>query len=316
MQQPDSFESKRVAFLCQGVMGGPMAGHLARGGHAVTVYNRTRDRAIAWCEAHSEYDVAEAATPAAAVRNADFIFACSGADPDLEAVVFGRDFPRSGKTSPDGAISALRAGSIFVDHTTASAEVARRLSAALAEQGVAFLDAPVSGGQAGAEQGVLTVMLGGAEAAYERVVPLLECYAKKHLLLGPVGSGQLTKMVNQICIAGLLQALSEGLLFASSVGLDPKRVVEVISEGAAGSWQMSNRAETMIDGEFDFGFAVDWMRKDLGMVLSEAAPRGIPLPVTEIVDSLYAEVQRIGGGRLDTSSLLLALTDRMKRETG
>jgi 3-hydroxyisobutyrate dehydrogenase len=294
---------ERVAFLCLGVMGGPMAGHLARSGHDVTVYNRTASRADEWLVAHADYSVSVAATPEEAARNAEVVFACTGADPDLEELVLG----------PSGALAGMTAGAVFVDHTTASAGLARELATRLSREGIEFLDAPVSGGQAGAESGQLTIMIGGEESTYQRVAPLLEHYAKKHLLLGPAGSGQLTKMVNQICIAGLLEALAEGLQFAEAAGLDATRVVEVISEGAAGSWQMSNRSETMIEGRFDFGFAVDWMRKDLSMALEEGARLGLPLPVTELVDGLYAEVQRLGGGRLDTSSLLLGLKDRRDR---
>jgi 3-hydroxyisobutyrate dehydrogenase len=280
-------------------MGAPMAGHLARSGLAVTVYNRTRSRARDWLERHRGLDVAMAETPAEAAVEAEVVLACSGADPDLRAITLG----------PSGAFSAMRPGSIFVDHTTASAALARELDAEARRLGLAFLDAPVSGGQSGAEQGQLTIMLGGDEASHARVTPLLECYAKKQLLLGPAGSGQLAKMVNQICIGGLLGALAEGLRFAEEAGLDARRVVEVISQGAAGSWQMANRAETMLEGRFDFGFAVDWMRKDLAMALDEGARLGVSLPVTELVDALYAEVQEMGGGRLDTSSLLLRLRD-------
>jgi len=289
--------ARRVAFLCLGVMGGPMAGHLARAGHAVRVYNRTVSRAEDWCSTHAEFDVDCAATPADAVREAEFVFACTGADPDLRAITLG----------DGGAFEAMSPDTIFVDHTTASAGIARELDAAASERGFAFLDAPVSGGQAGAEDGALTIMLGGGEESYRRVVPLLDHYAKKHLLLGPAGHGQLAKMVNQICIAGLIEALSEGLHFAEQAGLDVERVVEVISEGAAGSWQMQNRAKSMIEGRFDFGFAVDWMRKDLGMAFEEAALRGVDLPLTRDVDARYASLQEGGGGRLDTSSLILAL---------
>ena len=290
---------KRVAFLCLGVMGGPMAGHLARSGLSVAVYNRTRSRSDAWAEEHSKFDVSVASSPAEAVRDAEVVFACTGADADLREITLGEK----------GAFAAMLPGSIFVDHTTASATVARELADLAGECGIGFLDAPVSGGQSGAEQGTLTIMLGGNESTYERVAPLLDHYAKKHLLLGPVGDGQLAKMVNQICIAGLVEALSEGLHFAEKVGLDVSRVVEVISQGAAGSWQMDNRAKTMIQGEFDFGFAVDWMRKDLGMALEEAARWGAPLPVTAQVDERYARLQAKGGGRLDTSSLIVALRD-------
>jgi 3-hydroxyisobutyrate dehydrogenase-like beta-hydroxyacid dehydrogenase len=290
---------RRVAFLCLGVMGGPMAGHLARAGLSVSVYNRSASRAEAWSTAYSKFDVCVASSPAQAVRDAEVVFACTGADPDLREITLGEN----------GAFAAMSAGSIFVDHTTASATIARELAELAAERGIEFLDAPVSGGQSGAEQGALTIMLGGDEATYHRVAPLLDHYAKKHLLLGPVGHGQLTKMVNQICIAGLVEALAEGLHFAERVGLDVHRVVEVISQGAAGSWQMDNRAESMIEGVFDFGFAVDWMRKDLAMAIEEAGRRGAELPMTEQVNERYGEIQKRGGGRLDTSSLILALRD-------
>jgi 3-hydroxyisobutyrate dehydrogenase len=286
-----------VAFLCLGVMGFPMAGHLARAGHPVRVYNRTATRAEAFCEAHAGLAVDVASTPAEAVRDAEIVFACTGADPDLRQITLGEA----------GALDAMRRDAIFVDHTTASASLARELSAEAESRSLGFLDAPVSGGQSGAEEGRLTIMLGGDEAHYRRVAPLLDHYAKKHLLLGPVGHGQLAKMVNQICIAGLVEALSEALHFAERAGLDVRRVVEVISEGAAGSWQMQNRAETMIEGRFDFGFAVDWMRKDLGMAFDEADRRGVELPITRAVDARYARIQERGGGRLDTSSLILAL---------
>jgi len=284
-------------------MGGPMAGHLARAGLDITVYNRTASRTQAWLSEYSASSVAGATSPIEAVREADFVFVCTGADPDLEELVLGSE----------GALAGMSSGSIFVDHTTASADLARRLESEFSRKEIGFLDAPVSGGQAGAESGQLTIMVGGEGSIYRRVAPLLDHYAKKHLLIGPAGSGQLTKMVNQICIAGLVEALAEGLQFAEAAGLDAARVIEVISEGAAGSWQMANRAESMIEGRFDFGFAVDWMRKDLSMALEEGARRGLPLPATELVDGLYAEVQRLGGGRLDTSSLLLGLKDRRER---
>lgn len=290
-------EKRRVAFLCLGVMGAPMAGHLARAGHSVSVYNRTASRAAEWAARHADFDVHLAETPREAAQSAEIVFACTGADTDLREIVLGAD----------GAFAGMEAGAVFVDHTTASASIAQELAVEATERGLGFLDAPVSGGQAGAESGQLTIMLGGDQAVYERVVPLLNCYAKKHLLLGPAGHGQLAKMVNQICIAGLVQALSEGLLFGERAGLDVKRVVEVISEGAAGSWQMQNRAETMIEGEFDFGFAVDWMRKDLSMALAEADRIGSPVPITRAVDRRYAAVQQMGGGRFDTSSLILSL---------
>jgi len=269
---------ERVAFLCLGVMGGPMAGHLARGGLDVTVFNRTRARADEWAAAYSDASVSVASTPAEAARGAEVVFACTGADADLH-------------------------------ETTASATLARELASTATAKQIGFLDAPVSGGQAGAEQGALTIMIGGEVETYRRVVPLLDHYAKKHRLLGPAGHGQLAKMVNQICIAGLVQGLSEGLEFAERVGLDVPQVIDVISQGAAGSWQMENRAQTMLEGRFDFGFAVDWMRKDLAMAIEEAARCGAQLPITEEVDARYAELQRRGGGRLDTSSLILALRE-------
>jgi 2-hydroxy-3-oxopropionate reductase len=290
-------KAKRVAFLCLGVMGGPMAGHLARAGLRVTVYNRTVERARSWAKAHSAFEVAVAASPAEAAADAEVVFACTGADPDLRAITLGEG-------RGEGAFATMSPGSVFVDHTTASAEIARELAERAAAKGIGFLDAPVSGGQAGAEKGALTIMIGGDETTYLRVAPLLDHYAKKHLRLGPVGHGQLTKMVNQICIAGLVEALSEGIHFGEQVGLDLERVIEVISQGAAGSWQMDNRAQTMIEGRFDFGFAVDWMRKDLAMALAEARRRRIPLPITEAVDERYAALQRSGSGRRDTSSLI------------
>jgi 3-hydroxyisobutyrate dehydrogenase len=290
---------RRLAFLCLGVMGGPMAGHLARAGHSIVVFNRTALRAEAWRVAHAAFDVKVADTPADAVRDAEVVFACTGADPDLREITLAEA----------GAFGAMSPDSIFVDHTTASASIARELDAEAKARKFSFLDAPVSGGQSGAESGALTIMLGGDETPYRRIAPLLDHYAKKHLLLGPPGHGQLAKMVNQICIAGLVEALSEGLDFADRAGLDVRRVVEVISEGAAGSWQMENRAETMIDGRFDFGFAVDWMRKDLSMAIEEAVRCGAELPITREVDARYAEIQKRGGGRLDTSSLILALRD-------
>jgi 3-hydroxyisobutyrate dehydrogenase-like beta-hydroxyacid dehydrogenase len=289
----------QLAFLCLGVMGAPMAGHLARAGHAVAVYNRTHARAEAWRAAHADADVRVAGSPADAARDAEVVFACTGADPDLRAITLG----------PHGAFDAMRRGAIFVDHTTASAAIARELSAEATGRGLGFLDAPVSGGQSGAEQGTLTIMVGGEEETYRRVATLLDHYAKKHRRIGPAGHGQLAKMVNQICIAGLVEALSEGLAFGAAAGLDVEGVVDVISEGAAGSWQMRHRAGTMLEGRFDFGFAVDWMRKDLAMALEEAGQHGVELPVTRIVDERYALLQRRGGGRLDTSSLILLLRD-------
>lgn len=290
---------ERVAFLCLGVMGGPMAGHLARAGLEVTVFNRTRVRADAWAAAHSEASVSVAPNPVEAARGAEVVFACSGADADLLQITLGAE----------GAFESMSAGAIFVDHTTASATLARELATAATAKGIGFLDAPVSGGQVGAEQGALTIMLGGEAETYRRVAPLLDHYAKKHRLLGPAGHGQLAKMVNQVCIAGVLQGLSEGLEFAQRVGLDVPQAVDVICQGAAGSWQMENRAKTMLEGRFDFGFAVDWMRKDLGMAIEQAARCGAALPLAEEVDAHYAELQRRGGGRLDISSLILALRE-------
>ncbi len=273
-------------------MGFPMAGHLAKAGHQVTVFNRTPAKRKAWVEKHGG-NAAE--TPAEAARGADFVLVCVGNDRDLYEVTLD---------DAQGALSAMSAGAVMVDHTTASAEAARRLDAAARERGVAFLDAPVSGGQAGAENGKLSIAVGGDEAVFRRAQPLLATYAKAVTHMGPAGSGQLTKMVNQICIAGLLQGLSEALAFSQKAGLDGARVLEVITKGAAGSWQMENRGTTMLEGKFDFGFAVDWMRKDLGICRAEAARNGARLPMTEVVDAFYAAVQNRGGGRWDTSSLI------------
>ncbi len=286
--------AERVAFLGLGTMGFPMAGHLARAGLEVAVYNRTAARAERWMARHPGRS---ARTPAEAAAGASFVFCCVGADEDVRAVA----------TGPDGALDAMGEGAVFVDHTTASAGLARELEARARARGTAYLDAPVSGGQSGAEGGTLTVMVGGDPDAFERVRPLLAAYARHARLLGPSGSGQLAKMVNQICLAGLIQALAEGLHFARAVGLDPHAVVEVIAQGAARSWQMEHRHETMLAGEFEHGFAVDWMRKDLGMALAEARGSGASLPVTALVDQLYAEVQALGGGRWDTSSLIVRL---------
>jgi 3-hydroxyisobutyrate dehydrogenase len=283
-----------VSFIGLGVMGYPMAGHLARSGYAVTVYNRTAERAGRW---QAEHGGATGATPAAASENAEFVFCCVGNDDDVRAVTAG----------PDGAFKRMRPGAVFVDHTTTSAALARELHATAADQGFHFIDAPVSGGQAGAENGQLTVMIGGDEEAAARAEPLIGCYARMQARLGGPGSGQLAKMVNQICIAGLVQSLAEALNFADCAGLDARAVVDVISKGAAQSWQMDNRAGTMIDGEFEFGFAVDWMRKDLGYVLDEARRNGAHLPVTVLVDQFYSEVQALGGNRWDTSSLIVPL---------
>jgi 3-hydroxyisobutyrate dehydrogenase len=284
----------KVAFLGLGVMGFPMAGHLKRAGHEVTVYNRSTAKAATWVETHGG---TSAATPAAAAKGAEIVFACVGNDDDLRSVVYGAE----------GALAGMSPGALFVDHTTASAEVAREIDAAARKASLGFLDAPVSGGQAGAENGKLTVMVGGTEKDFDRAKPVIDAYARACVLLGGAGSGQLAKMVNQICIAGLVQALAEGMNFAQAAGLDGAKLVEVISKGAAQSWQMENRALTMLEGKFDFGFAVDWMRKDLGICLAEAKRNGAQLPVTALVDQFYARVQKRGGGRWDTSSLMQPL---------
>ncbi len=286
----------KCAFIGLGVMGYPMAGHLVAAGHDVTVYNRTGSRAQAWA---AEHGGSAAATPAEAAAGAEFVFLCVGDDPDVRAVT----------TGPDGVLATMSAGSVLTDHTTASAEVAREVHAAAAAQGVGFVDAPISGGQAGAENGVLTVMCGGDQGDFDRAAPVIDAYSRACNLLGGPGSGQLTKMVNQICIAGLVQGLSEGINFAQRAGLDVAAVVDTISKGAAGSWQMENRAQTMADGIFDYGFALDWMRKDLRICFEEARRNGAPLPVTEIVDGFYAELQEQGLGRWDTSTLIHRLRD-------
>ncbi len=280
-----------VAFLGLGVMGYPMAGHLVRAGHEVTVYNRTAEKAERWV---AEHGGRLAATPREAARGAAFVMACVGNDDDLRDVCLG----------PEGAFAGMARGSIFVDHTTVSAAVTRALCASAGEAGIAFVDAPVSGGQAGAENGQLVVMCGGEEAAFERAAQIVAAYARTCRRLGQSGAGQLSKMVNQIAIAGLLQGLSEALHFAEKAGLDGRAVIEVIGGGAAGSWQMTNRYETMLDGRFDHGFAVDWMRKDLGICLAAAEETGASLPVTALVDQFYKDVQNMGGGRWDTSSLI------------
>jgi len=284
----------KVAFIGLGVMGFPMAAHLAAGGHAVTVYNRNPARAQAWLAQHNG---SSAATPAEAAAGAEFVFTCIGNDNDLYQVIL----------EEGGLLSGMAPGSILVDHTTASAEAARAIHAAAKEKGVFFLDAPVSGGQAGAENGKLTVMAGGDEEAYARAEAVIALFARAVTYMGPSGSGQLTKMVNQICIAGLVQALSEGIAFAENAGLDAALVVDVISKGAAQSWQMENRGKTMIERKFDFGFAVDLMRKDLGICLAEAERNGSDLPVTRLTDQFYGEVQQAGGNRFDTSSLITRL---------
>lgn len=286
----------KLAFLGMGVMGAPMAGHLKAKGYDVTVYNRTAAKAEAWAARHGG---TTAATPTEAAEGAEIVFACVGNDDDVRSVVYGET----------GAFAAMSAGSVFVDHTTASAALARELDAEAEQRGLGFIDAPVSGGQAGAENGMLTVMCGGTETAFNRASPIIDAYARSCKLMGPAGAGQLTKMVNQICIAGLVQGLSEALAFCERAGLDGRQVLDVISKGAAQSWQMENRGSTMIDGTFDFGFAVDWMRKDLSIVLDEARGNGSRLPVTALVDQLYAQVQARGGGRWDTSSLITNLRD-------
>ena len=284
----------KVSFLGLGVMGYPMAGHLVKAGHQVTVYNRTTSKAEAWA---SQFGGEFAVTPKDAAKNADIVFACVGNDDDLRSIVLG----------DDGALASMTSGTIFVDHTTSSAQVARELSSIATKHSIAFIDAPVSGGQAGAEDGVLTIMCGGDQTAFDQAKPVMDAYAREARLLGEVGSGQLAKMVNQICIAGIVQGLSEGIYFAQKAGLNPSEVIEVISKGAAQSWQMENRYKTMIEGEYDHGFAVDWMRKDLGIVLDEADRQGATLALTALVDQFYADVQRSGGGRWDTSSLLARL---------
>lgn len=284
----------KVAFIGLGVMGFPIAGHLARAGHDTVVYNRTSPVAARWVET---YGGRSAPTPREAAEDRDFVFTCVGNDDDLRSVCLGET----------GAFAGVREGARFIDHTTASATVARELAGEAKAYGLAFIDAPVSGGQAGAENGQLTVMCGGDDNDFAKAKPLIDAYARSCRLMGPVGAGQLTKMVNQICIAGLVQALSEGVRFAELAGLDPKHVVEVISKGAAQSWQMDHRHETMIARKFDFGFAVDWMRKDLAICLDEARRNGASLPVTALVDQFYSDIQSKGGSRLDTSSLITRL---------
>ena len=284
----------KTAFIGLGVMGYPMAGFLVSAGHEVTVFNRTQSKADKWCETHGGDS---AATPAAAAAGADFVFSCVGNDDDVRAVMLGEH----------GILAGIPEGSIVVDNTTASATLAREIHALAAERSVGFLDAPVSGGQAGAESGQLTVMVGGDSNVFDRAAPVIDSFAKAVTHIGPVGSGQLAKMVNQICIAGVVQGLSEGLDFAERAGLDPATLIESISKGAAQSWQMENRWQTMVDGEFEFGFAVDWMRKDLGIALEEARHNGASLEMTKLVDQFYAEVQAMGGNRWDTSSLIARL---------
>jgi 3-hydroxyisobutyrate dehydrogenase len=295
-KQYDASPATRVAFLGLGVMGFPMAGHLAKAGHSVTVYNRSTEKAKAWV---AEFGGSAAATPAEAAKNAEIIFCCVGNDDDLRSVVLG----------PQGAFAGMTRGSLFVDHTTASAEVARDLATQAKSLGVSFIDAPVSGGQAGAVNGLLTVMVGGSQADFDRARPVAMAFSRAFTRIGESGSGQLAKMVNQICIAGLVQGLSEGVAFGMKAGLDMKLVLDVIGKGAAQSWQMDNRGGTMVDGKFDFGFAVDWMRKDLGLCMEESRRNGAKLPVTALVDQFYADVQSKGGRRWDTSSLITRLLD-------
>lgn len=284
----------RVAFIGLGVMGSPMAGHLQQAGHSVTVYNRTAEKAQNWA---IQYGGAAASTPAEAAKDAEFVMCCVGNDDDLRSVVLGTT----------GALAGMSAGSVLVDHTTASAVVAREIAAAASEKNIGFLDAPVSGGQAGAENAQLAIMCGGSEKDFNSVSPIIDVYAKAIELFGDVGSGQITKMCNQICIAGLIQGMSEAINFAEKAGLDAKQMASLVSNGAGGSWQLANRADTMVDNKFDYGFAVDWMRKDLGIALDAANEIGASLPVTALVDQFYSDVQQMGGGRWDTSSLIQRL---------
>jgi len=281
----------KVAFIGLGVMGYPMAGHLAKAGYDVCVYNRNQEKSAQW---QTEFSGTSAATPALAAQGCDIVFCCVGNDNDVRAVVLGEQ----------GILAGMPKGSILVDHTTASADLARELASIASEQGQYFLDAPVSGGQAGAENGVLTVMVGGEQDVFDKAQPVMDAYARFSKLMGKVGSGQLAKMVNQICIAGVVQGLAEGFNFAEKAGLDPQALVETISKGAAGSWQMENRYKTMFTGEYDFGFAVDWMRKDLAIAFEEAQKNGAQLPMTKVVDGYYQEIQEDGGNRWDTSSLI------------
>lgn len=290
-----------AAFVGLGVMGYPMAGHLAAKGHPMRVYNRTATKSAQWAQEHGRDGSGTAhPTPAEAAQGADYVMTCVGNDDDLRSVVLGET----------GVFAGMKEGAVLIDHTTTSAVVARELAEEAADRGLGFLDAPVSGGQAGAENGALTVMVGGDEATFNAAEPVMQCYGKTVMRMGEAGSGQLTKMVNQICIAGLVQALSEGMNFAMAAGLDAKRAAEVMSGGAAQSWQMDNRAGTMVDGEFEFGFAVDWMRKDLGICIDESARNGAKLPVTEMVDKFYSEIQGRDGNRYDTSSLILNLKNK------
>ena len=290
--------ARKLAFLGLGVMGHPMAGHLAQAGHSVTVYNRTLSKSQAWCsEFCAKHSVNHALTPVAAAAGADMVFACVGNDDDLRSITLGEH----------GAFAGMKPGAIFVDHTTASAMVARELGTQALQKGLHFIDAPVSGGQAGAQNGALTVMCGGESQPFETVRPVAMAFSRAFTLMGPAGSGQLTKMVNQICIGGMVQALSEAIAFGSNAGLDMNQVLDVIGKGAAQSWQLDNRGKTMVADQFDFGFAVDWMRKDFGLLLEEARRNGSQLPVTALVDQFYADIQKMGGQRWDTSSLIRRL---------
>lgn len=286
-----------LAFIGLGVMGGPMAGHLAKAGHRVVAYNRSQDKAQRWLAAHAEFDVAIAQSPQQAADRADLVLACVGNDDDLKSVT----------TGPQGAFHGMQAGAVFVDHTTASAQLARELGEQAHSKGLHFLDAPVSGGELGAINGTLTVMVGGDQTAFEKAKPVASAYSRAFTRIGENGSGQLAKMVNQICVTAIIQGLAEGLNFGKKAGLDMKLVLDVITKGAAQSWQMENRGPTMVDGKFDFGFAVDWMRKDLGLCMQEATRLGASLPVTAIIDQFYADIQAMGGNRWDTSSLIKRL---------
>ena len=292
--------SSKTAFIGLGVMGYPMAGHLKKAGHEVTVYNRTASKAEQWVQ---EFGGMKASTPEEAAKDADFVMACVGNDDDLREITCGAN----------GAFSGMKQGAVFIDHPTVSAKVTRELAEIAGGKGFSFLDAPISGGQAGAENGVLTVMVGGDAEAFGRAKPVMDAYSRMIKLLGPSGYGQMTKMVNQICIAGLVQGLSEGIHFAKAAGLDVEDVIDTISKGAAQSWQMENRYKTMNEGEYNHGFAVDWMRKDLGIALEEARSNGVHLPVTALVDQFYSEIQAMGGRRWDTSSLLVRLEDRRSK---
>ena len=302
-----STPARKVAFLGLGVMGYPMAGHLALAGHQVTVYNRSAKKSATWCEEFtSTHSPKQADTPRLAASGADIVFCCVGNDDDLRSVTLGMD-RGDGTRGSEGAFAGMLAGTVFVDHTTASASVARELHGGAKKLGLHFVDAPVSGGQAGAQNGMLTVMCGGDQAAFDTVAPVAMAFSRAFTLLGDSGAGQLAKMVNQICIAGLVQGLGEAIAFGQKAGLDMVQVLDVIGKGAAQSWQLDNRGKTMVADKFDFGFAVDWMRKDLGLVLDEARRNGARLPVTALVDQFYADLQQMGGGRWDTSSLIRRL---------